>query len=207
MECGTEYYERRRFCQIGEGEKSCTGPVSDFQLCPNQECQNITDFNSTENFTLSFFQEPSVNTSVNNLLPKFEPLALNSELRTISKCGQNVILEANETIQLTSPDYPEEYPMEIECSNLIRTNNGSKIKFDFEFINIESTSINSCPDSVEIRYYALGQPGIRICGNYSNKRSKRIYEYTSENNLALIVFRSDWINSGKGFFLKISSID
>ncbi|RNA39322.1 blastula protease 10-like [Brachionus plicatilis] len=207
LECGTEYYERQRYCQIGIGEKSCNGPETDFQLCPNPECQNLTDFNSTENFTISFFQEPTLNLSIDikNPLPNVEPVELNSALKTVRQCGQTVYLEVNETIQLASPGYPQEYPLETECSYLIRTENGSKIHLSFEYINIESTAINTCPDSVEIRYYALGQPGLRLCGNYSKNRSKKILEFTSENNEALVIFRSDWIKSANGFLLKILS--
>lgn len=188
------------------GEKSCIGPDNDFKLCPNNGCQNLTEFNSTQNFTLMSFEESNFNISNKKPVKNNKPLALDLELRTINTCGKSLKLEANETIQITSPGYPEDYPLEIECSYLIKTNNESKIRLSFEYINIESTSFYTCPDSVEIRYYALGQPGIRICGNYSRERAKKKLEYTSQNNSVMIVFRSDWINSGKGFFLKLSNL-
>lgn len=176
-------------------------------MCPNNGCLNLTEFNSTENFTLIFFEESILNISDNKPIENNEPLELDLKLKTINTCGKSLKLEANETIQLTSPGYPEDYPLETECSFLIRTEKESKIKISFQYINIESTNFFTCPDSVEIRYYALGQPGVRICGNYSKERAKKNLDYISQNNAVMIVFRSDWIKSGKGYYLKISNIN
>ena len=53
MPCENEYFERRRFCQVGVGKNLCQGPDIEQGLCPILECQNSTGFNSnfTNNFT------------------------------------------------------------------------------------------------------------------------------------------------------------
>ncbi len=76
-------------------------------------------------------------------------------------------------------------------------------------MDLEATKFNLCPDSLEIRYFALGQMGPRLCGSISklvlNKEIKNdSATFTSHGNAALLYFRSDWFQTSRGFKLKVS---
>ena len=76
---------------------------------------------------------------------------------------------------------------------------------------METTDFNLCPDSLEIRYFALGQMGVRLCGTFNQTvLNKQIIgektKFTSHGNSALLHFRSDWMTSFKGFKALISVV-
>ncbi|CAF1119088.1 unnamed protein product, partial [Brachionus calyciflorus] len=210
LQCGTEYFERKRFCQVGSRGDNCEGPETEFKLCPNPECNNITEFNATMNSSDNFMKILANPIQVQtNLLESGKNLGMvniDSSLKVSNKCGDVINLDLNETVQITSPGYPEKYELGLECSYLVKSENNSRIRVNVEYISLESTSLNACPDSVEIRYYALGQPGLRLCGNYSKMNTTKTIEYQSETNSVLFIFRSDWINRSNGFLIKVASV-
>lgn len=71
-------------------------------------------------------------------------------------------MTGNETAIITSPNYPFNYSNNMECSYLLQTEKQRKLKINIKFLELESTFLNLCPDSLEIRYFALGQTGIRF---------------------------------------------
>lgn len=80
-------------------------------------------------------------------------------------------------------------------------------------LDIETSNIlNLCPDYLEIRYYAVGQMGLRLCGSTKkmisnqNKNLNNTFEFISEKNLAFIKFHSDWTRTRNGFKLLVNSI-
>ena len=76
-------------------------------------------------------------------------------------------------------------------------------------MDLEATKFNLCPDSLEIRYFALGQMGPRLCGSVSklvlNKEIQNdSMTFISHSNSALLYFRSDWLQTSRGFKVQVS---
>ena len=69
-------------------------------------------------------------------------------------------------------------------------------------MNIEDNERHdSCNDYLEIRYFNLGQPGPKFCGNL--EKYNGVFSVSSFDNNALLTFYSDWAIVNKGFKLNV----
>ncbi|CAF2046305.1 unnamed protein product [Rotaria magnacalcarata] len=102
----------------------------------------------------------------------------------------------NTVVSITSPNYPNLYPMNALCYYYIRAPQSLRVILQFTDFNIPTYNRNSCDDSVEIRYYHLGQPGPTYCGTGANSNN---LQFVSSKNYIMIVFRSDQNTAGRGF--------
>ena len=78
---------------------------------------------------------------------------------------------------------------------------GTRIQIKVIDLDLQKTSLNLCLDSLELRYYHLGQPGPIFCGTFTHQNQ---LELISFENSAMIIFKSDWIlaKNRRGFRLK-----
>jgi len=91
-----------------------------------------------------------------------------------------------------------------------QTQENKRLLIEIVDMELEATELNFCPDSLEIRYFALGQMGPRLCGSVLDKLvlNKEVQNnsinFTSHRNAALLYFRSDWFKTSRGFKIKVS---
>ncbi|CAF4582030.1 unnamed protein product [Rotaria sp. Silwood1] len=112
-------------------------------------------------------------------------------------CSRVIDLTTTNTIaSITSPNYPNLYPTNAQCYYYIRAPQTYRVILQFTDFNIPTYNRNSCADSVEIRYYHLGQPGPTYCGTGANSNN---LQFVSSKNYIMIVFRSDQNTAGRGF--------
>ncbi|CAF2530092.1 unnamed protein product [Rotaria sp. Silwood2] len=112
-------------------------------------------------------------------------------------CSRVIDLTTTNTIaSITSPNYPNFYPTNAQCYYYIRAPQTYRVILQFTDFNIPTYNRNSCDDSVEIRYYHLGQPGPTYCGTGANSNN---LQFVSSKNYIMIVFRSDQNTAGRGF--------
>ncbi|CAF0802218.1 unnamed protein product [Rotaria sordida] len=112
-------------------------------------------------------------------------------------CSRVIDLTTTYTIaSITSPNYPNLYPTNAQCYYYIRAPQSYRVILQFTDFNIPTYNRNSCDDSVEIRYYHLGQPGPTYCGTGANSNN---LQFVSSKNYIMIVFRSDQNTAGRGF--------
>lgn len=74
--------------------------------------------------------------------------------------GCSRIIDLTPTTQytsITSPNYPNLYPTNVQCYYYIRAPQTYRVLLQFTDFNIPTYNRNSCDDSVEIRYYHLGK--------------------------------------------------
>jgi hypothetical protein len=72
-------------------------------------------------------------------------------------CSRVVDLTSTSGVtSITSPNYPNLYPTNVQCYYYIRAPQSSRILLQFTDFNVPTNSINNCDDAVEIRYYNLG---------------------------------------------------
>ena len=57
----------------------------------------------------------------------------------INHCGAEYHART-EPANITSPGYPENYPINVECATTIYADQGQVIELDFEFLDIEDDS-------------------------------------------------------------------
>ncbi|XP_037517650.1 cubilin [Rhipicephalus sanguineus] len=101
--------------------------------------------------------------------------------------------------EITSPRFPENYANNLNCSYLIVVPQGSHLELSFDSDNFELENHDTCKYD-NLTLYAgnstsspvLGGPwcGVDAPGNYSVASS------------VLVMFRTDWSSSGKGFRLR-----
>ncbi|UJR34094.1 hypothetical protein I4U23_021504 [Adineta vaga] len=104
--------------------------------------------------------------------------------------------QTNREASLTSPNYPNLYPSNVQCYYYIIAPSSSRVVLEFTDFNVPTSNRNDCDDTIEVRYYHLGQPGPRYCGTGANSNNLR---YLSTNNYIMLVFRSNELYAGRGF--------
>ncbi|RNA22052.1 blastula protease 10-like [Brachionus plicatilis] len=102
---------------------------------------------------------------------------------------------------ISSPLYPYEYPSGANCIYLLKSPSGTKIQLQITDLDLQKTHLNFCLDSLELRYYHLGQPGPIFCGTFTHQNQLELISY---KNMVMIIFKSDWIQARnrRGFRLK-----
>ncbi len=64
-------------------------------------------------------------------------------------------------------------------------------------LEIEDNGKEFCNDYIEFRYFSLGQPGPKFCGNLNKYNG--VLSFTSFQENVLVNFSSDWAVTKKGF--------
>ncbi|KAH6931478.1 hypothetical protein HPB50_024670 [Hyalomma asiaticum] len=121
---------------------------------------------------------------------------LQSQCSASCSCGDRYEDDEGE---ITSPRFPENYANNLNCSYLIVVPQGSRLELSFDSENFELESHDTCKYDNLTLYEGnstsspvLGGPwcGTIAPGNYSVASS------------ALVMFRTDWSSTGKGFRLR-----
>ena len=97
---------------------------------------------------------------------------------------------------LTSPNYPARYPINIECVWVLNVPAGDTIEFTFADLDIESAS--GCRyDYVELR--DGGTVGSNSLGKFCGATVPTPRRYVSSGNQLVVKIRSDASVTGRGF--------
>ncbi|XP_074596985.1 cubilin-like, partial [Brevipalpus obovatus] len=122
---------------------------------------------------------------------------IKGELRTFD-CGGVVYAPAN----LTSPNYPQEYPQDFYCSWLFLTDLDFAV-IQVTFLDFQLEEDPECSrDFVEIR--AGEYPNSPLIGRYCG--SKEVATVNTYSHAVSIIFRSNSHQSGRGFNLKLEKV-
>uniref|UniRef100_A0A915JRJ0 CUB domain-containing protein n=1 Tax=Romanomermis culicivorax TaxID=13658 RepID=A0A915JRJ0_ROMCU len=115
-------------------------------------------------------------------------------------CGAHFQLKDGTTQQLTSPNYPNAYPLSTKCVWIIGGRNGRTLSVQFDEIQLESSDGCRKDNLKVINGYEGSDPVLaKYCGSPSNKPL-----VTSTSNFLYIEFVSDDSGVGKGFSLTVS---
>jgi len=130
------------------------------------------------------------------------PKDLAKERSNVPACGNNLLdLKIGDSGLITSPNYPEDYPPDSECTWWLKSEEDARIK-----ITCDSVTTQSCEDEKYFDFVLLSpswewKTFVVLCGNYG-ANLKNPYKITSTTNLAAIHFRSSSKNQYKGFSCK-----
>ncbi|CAF0851656.1 unnamed protein product [Adineta steineri] len=111
------------------------------------------------------------------------------------------LTRSNSEATISSPNYPSLYPSNSECYYYIRGPKSYHVNIQFTDFNVPNSNSNNCDDTVEIRYYHIGQPGPKYCGSGANSNNLR---FVSTKGAMLVVFRSNGYYNGRGFSAQAS---
>jgi len=134
-----------------------------------------------------------------------EPLSLEYSSRDRSNapiCGSNLLdLKIGDSGIIESPNYPENYPPNSECTWWLKSEKDARIK-----ITCDSVTTQACVDEKYFDFILLSpswewKTFVVLCGNYG-ANLKNPYKITSTTNLAAIHFRSSSKNQFQGFSCK-----
>ena len=106
---------------------------------------------------------------------------------------------ANGTI--TSPNYPQNYPINKLCKYRIKVTAGMRIQLNFSEIDVESH--RTCNYDY-VRIYNGADETAPPLGAYCSRHAAATV--TSSSNQVLVVFRSDNSNTARGFSARYTSV-
>lgn len=125
-----------------------------------------------------------------------------STRNSAATCGSNLLdIKIGDTGIIESPNYPENYPPNAECTWWLKAEENAKIQ-----ITCDSVTTQTCKDEKYFDFVLLS-PGwgwktfVVLCGNYGSNL-KNPYKITSTKNLAAVHFRSSSKNEYQGFSCK-----
>ena len=123
-------------------------------------------------------------------------------LKYFSECVQILNLKIGEPVTIKSPNFPNEYFGNMDCSWTLYPADGiGKINFVFKDFSIESSNLCS-DDAVTIKYY--NDNNEMTLGTFCNEnKPKQNYSITADN--VFIHFKTDHIKSDKGFHISAQS--
>ncbi|XP_036358468.1 cubilin-like [Octopus sinensis] len=181
--------------------------VINIEMRNNQRCNenyfNVIEGNDATGdllgkFCLNNTSEVIVSSS-HSLFLQYVTQNLNSHDRlsfnyTIKECGG---ILTNGLGMISSPNYPNSYPANINCMWKIVGDEGLKINLTMMHVDIEN-SVNCTKDYIDIlngEHHTSPSLG-KICGAVTTKTLR------TGSNTAIILFKSDGITSGVGFQIR-----
>ncbi|KHJ81542.1 CUB domain protein, partial [Oesophagostomum dentatum] len=96
-------------------------------------------------------------------------------------------------IQITSPNYPNDYPPLTQCRYQLSTDSGYKILLTFGAIDTEQ-----CCDIIDVYDYD-GTPYYLLLDRFSGQIAAGVKNFTSTMNQMFVDFYSDSLEERKGF--------
>nr|XP_024215536.1 uncharacterized protein LOC106687239 isoform X2 [Halyomorpha halys] len=102
--------------------------------------------------------------------------------------------------RLTSPGYPEQYPIGTELWSRLEGPPGHRLVLNFLVMDLEHQ-----PDCL-YDWILLDDPPTRLCGHYDKEQLQKLHVVTTSNS-ALLHFHSDYSVSGGGFALEWHAVD
>ncbi|XP_023215823.1 cubilin-like isoform X2 [Centruroides sculpturatus] len=101
--------------------------------------------------------------------------------------------------RITSPNFPSGYPPGQICKYIIRRVNYRvcKIQLIFKTFHIEPSGSGCTKDYLELPDRS------RLCGHYA---PRKIFEFSSGNDILSLKFMSDYYGSGRGFDIEVTQI-
>ncbi len=131
--CRSGIRYRTRIC-LNRAVKACLGNSSEYEPCPNS-CRKVRETGS-------------------------DSLPMEAILKP---CGAIYELFSSGMTFITSPDYLNQYDRGLECFYLVKADPGMKIVATVNELDIQKyDATGGCIDSLEFRYFSLGQPGPRF---------------------------------------------
>lgn len=92
-------------------------------------------------------------------------------------------------IEITSPSYPHQYAHDLDCTWLLRGEEGTRLSLRLDSIDLEQSKYGTCRDQLEVRYSHIGiERGPVFCGQDFNDTLE------STTNLMIVHFRSNGYN-------------
>ncbi|CAF0843095.1 unnamed protein product [Brachionus calyciflorus] len=110
----------------------------------------------------------------------------------IRRCGGIYDLSLTKKITISSPAYPYQYPSSSKCNYLLKSPPNTKIYVKIIDLDLAKSARNTCVDSLELRYFHLGQQGPLYCGTFTSQNQLELKSY---DNFFMIIFRSDWVQT------------
>jgi len=88
----------------------------------------------------------------------------------LEPCGAVYDLYSSGMAFITSPNYLDQYGRGLECFYLVKTDPGMKIVATVNDLDIQRYDrTGECVDSLEFRYFSIGQPGPRFVLRLKNE--------------------------------------
>ncbi|KAL3882290.1 hypothetical protein ACJMK2_028652, partial [Sinanodonta woodiana] len=109
------------------------------------------------------------------------------------ECGGIYSVSSGNPVTVTSPNYPLNYDNAKRCTWVVKGPTGTKLRLNFESLNIKTAADGSCEDLLEIRHSLPGHRGFLICG--SGYRNSLI----TETNYLILTLSTDLNNAATGF--------
>ncbi|XP_046392545.1 cubilin-like [Ischnura elegans] len=115
---------------------------------------------------------------------------------SVSRCG-GVLVGPNEV--LTSPNYPQEYPPNVDCAWALNYPEGQQIKLKVTNMSLENNCLN---DYVQVRNG--GSPKSPLIGLYCGTNIPDAI--ISQSNQLWVFFHSNIMNQGRGFRIETEAV-
>ncbi|XP_070564554.1 cubilin-like [Ptychodera flava] len=120
----------------------------------------------------------------------------------VVECGSNHTIPANGYLNLTSPNYPDNYDNDMNCVWYYQTETGNRIDVTFIFFDTEY-----CHDYFEVgngaNHMELSTSIVRVSGDYSSEPPNSV---TSIGDRVWVTFTSDYSGTRQGFYVMLSEI-
>lgn len=124
-------------------------------------------------------------------------------LKYFSECKQIIQLDSGEFKTINSPNYPNRYFGNMNCSWIIDILSEQKeVKLIINDFSVESTSGLCSDDVLTIKWYLNDKE--KVLGSFCNSRIPQ-RNYTMKADKIILVFKTDPIHSDKGFSLSVQS--
>ncbi|XP_069106937.1 MAM and LDL-receptor class A domain-containing protein 1-like [Argopecten irradians] len=121
-------------------------------------------------------------------------------------CGGIIDVSAGPAT-ITSPNYPGNYPVDKQCTWLVKTSNPNFVRVDIDDLHLTDNGGGRCYHWLEVQYNLIGQTGPRRCGDVTGENY--VTSIAGQRNLMLLRFDSKFSNSrpsNTGFSLTVSSV-
>nr|XP_006818365.1 PREDICTED: uncharacterized protein LOC100377183 [Saccoglossus kowalevskii] len=168
-------------------------------VCPNGMC-------FSENIICDYVADCSDGTDEKYCFVPMRPTASSSPMTTAlfttpeSTCGETIYLPPNGKRNITSPNYPEDYPPDSNCLWLVSTEVGYNIRLDFTYVKLENT--------YDYIYFGFGDDPSDVTTQIDEITGVEIPpDYIANGRDIWILFTSDNIVQEKGFLASVYSLE
>ncbi|XP_071178786.1 blastula protease 10-like isoform X2 [Mytilus edulis] len=121
-------------------------------------------------------------------------------------CGGTVNISGGETYFLTSPNYPSNYDLDVQCVWLIQGDPGNHIRATVTDMDISNNG-NACYHWIEMVYDLLANKGPMRCGTSNHE----VWDTSVDGEMNTMIIKFDSLNGGdkaasRGFNITLESI-
>ncbi|XP_077982535.1 hatching enzyme 1.2-like [Glandiceps talaboti] len=113
-----------------------------------------------------------------------------------NECGETHLLSSENSIEISSPNYPEDYSNNQDCTWIVTNTDGGNIQLSFSNFITES--------SYDYVQFGNGNTAVTSAAKYSGEVVPA--NFISSGDTAWIVFHSDGSNTNSGFVLTATAV-